>query len=172
MPFVTEEIYSMLPIKESESIMITNYPKYEKDKVFKESELVEDQIDFIKKFRNIKAENSISKDAKVLIETNTNIDIVKKILKLEDNIIDKPLNINSYNVSSNNIKATIYFEKTETEEEKQLKENTINQLKQSIERREKLLSNPNYVSKAPANIVEMDRIKLEEEKNKLKELLK
>lgn len=172
MPFVTEEIYSMLPIKESESIMITNYPKYEKDKVFKESELVEDQIDFIKKFRNIKAENSISKDAKVLIETNTNIDIVKKILKIEDNIIDKPLNINSYNVSSNNIKATIYFEKIETEEEKQLKENTINQLKQSIERREKLLSNPNYVSKAPANIVEMDRIKLEEEKNKLKELLK
>lgn len=172
MPFVTEEIYSMLPIKDSESIMITNYPKYEKDKVFKESELVDDQIDFIKKFRNIKAENSISKDAKVLIETNTNIDIVKKILKLEDNIIDKPLNINSYNVSSNNIKATIYFEKTETEEEKQLKENTINQLKQSIERREKLLSNPNYVSKAPSNIVEMDRIKLEEEKNKLKELLK
>ena len=172
MPFVTEEIYSMLPIKDSESIMISDYPKYEKDKVFKESELVDDQIDFIKKFRNIKAENSISKDAKVLIETNTNIDIVKKILKIEDNIIDKPLNINSYNVSSNNIKATIYFEKIETEEEKQLKENTIKSLQQSIERREKLLSNPNYVSKAPSNIVEMDRTKLEEEKKQLKELLK
>ena len=36
--------------------------------------------------------------------------------------------------------------------------------------REKLLSNENYVSKAPANIVEQDRIKLKEEKEKLKAL--
>ena len=42
----------------------------------------------------------------------------------------------------------------------------------SIERREKLLSNQNYVNKAPAKIVEMDRKKLEEEKKKLAELLK
>ena len=40
----------------------------------------------------------------------------------------------------------------------------------SIARREKLLSNENYVNKAPSNIVEMDRKKLEEEKKKLKEL--
>ena len=50
-------------------------------------------------------------------------------------------------------------------------DNLISSLKASIERREKLLSNENYVNKAPANIVEMDRQKLEEEKNKLKELL-
>ena len=31
----------------------------------------------------------------------------------------------------------------------------------------KLLSNENYVNKAPTNIVEMDRQKLEEEKQKL-----
>ena len=35
MPFVTEEIYSMLPIKEEESIMITEYPKSEKAVRFK-----------------------------------------------------------------------------------------------------------------------------------------
>ena len=46
----------------------------------------------------------------------------------------------------------------------------INKLKVSIERREKLLSNENYVNKAPANIVEMDRKKLEEEKEKLRVL--
>ena len=43
----------------------------------------------------------------------------------------------------------------------------INKLKASIERREKLLANSNYVSKAPANIVEADRKKLLEEKEKL-----
>ena len=37
----------------------------------------------------------------------------------------------------------------------------------SIERREKLLSNENYVNKAPKNIVDMDREKLAEEKEKL-----
>ena len=57
-------------------------------------------------------------------------------------------------------------------EEKQAKDNLIASLKSSIERREKLLSNENYVNKAPANIVEMDRQKLAEEKKKLEELLK
>ena len=50
-------------------------------------------------------------------------------------------------------------------------EEEANKLKSSIERREKLLSNENYVNKAPANIVEMDRKKLAEEKEKLSYLL-
>ena len=45
-------------------------------------------------------------------------------------------------------------------------------LKASIERREKLLSNENYINKAPKNIVELDKRKLEEEKIKLEELTK
>ena len=36
MPYVTEEIYSMLPIKEEESIMISSYPVVEKDLIFTE----------------------------------------------------------------------------------------------------------------------------------------
>ena len=63
-------------------------------------------------------------------------------------------------------------ERIETEAEKNLKEATINALKSSIERRKKLLSNENYVNKAPAKIVELDRQKLEEEKKKLEELMK
>jgi valyl-tRNA synthetase len=37
----------------------------------------------------------------------------------------------------------------------------------NIERREKLLSNTGYVSKAPAHLVEEEKRKLEEEKTKL-----
>ena len=51
------------------------------------------------------------------------------------------------------------------------KEDEIKKLEESISRREKLLSNENYVNKAPANIVELDRKKLAEEKEKL-EILK
>ena len=173
MPFVTEEIYQMLPIKESESIMISEYPKYNNEFIFEDEEkLVDDQIDFIKKFRNIKTENNMTKDLKILFEDSIYNDLVIKTLRLTDNLVNKELSIKSYLVSSNNIKATIYFEKEETSEDIENKQKQIDDLKASIARREKLLSNENYVSKAPTNIVEMDRVKLQEEKNKLEELLK
>ncbi len=172
MPFVTEEIYQILPIKDKDSIMMSDYPKYDKKYIFEEEEkIVDDEIEFIKNFRNIKAENNMTKDLKVLFYTKDNIDMIIKMLKIQDNLIDKPLDIKSYKVSSDKIKATIFFEKLETEKDKEAKANTINTLKDSIARREKLLSNENYVNKAPSNIVEMDRKKLEEEKKKLEELL-
>ena len=70
------------------------------------------------------------------------------------------------------IKWNLFFERIETEADKAAKEAQIKLLKASIERREKLLSNENYINKAPKNIVEMDKQKLEDEKNKLEELLK
>ena len=173
MPYVTEEIYSMLPVKETESIMISTYPKHNKKYIFElEEQVVDDEIEFIKNFRNIKAENNITKDMKVMFDTTDNNDLIVKMLKLDNNLVDRPLGIKSYKVFSNKIKATIYFEKIETETDKVLKEGQIKLLKSSIERREKLLSNENYVNKAPKNIVELDRKKLEEEKKKLEELLK
>jgi valyl-tRNA synthetase len=173
MPFVTEEIYQICPVKDAESIMISNYPEYDKQLVFtKEEKIVDDQIDFMKKFRNIKAENNMTKDLKILFEDSEYNDLVIKVLRLTDNLVNSELDIKSYPVSSNNIKATIYFEKEETTEDIENKQKQIEELKASIARREKLLSNENYVSKAPSNIVEMDRVKLQEEKNKLEELLK
>jgi valyl-tRNA synthetase len=75
-------------------------------------------------------------------------------------------------VISKGINADIFFEKIETEEDKAAKDTQIKMLQDSIARREKLLANENYVNKAPANIVEMDRQKLAEEKKKLEELTK
>ena len=171
MPFVTEEIYQKLPIKDAESIMISSYPKYDKKLIFDEEKDVEEMINFIKSFRNIKQENNIGKDFKVKFDKDID-DIVIKLLKLDDKIISKELDIKCYKVISNYVNASIFYEKELTEEEKAAKDNLIESLKSSIERREKLLSNENYVNKAPKNIVEMDRQKLEEEKNKLNELLK
>ena len=173
MPFVTEEIYSLLPIKDSESIMISNYPEYEKKYVFDlEESVVDDQIEFIKNFRNVKAENNITKDMKVMFDTDDDNELIVKLLKLEDHLVKEPLGIKAYKVFSNRVKGQIFFEKIESEADKAQKEVQITILKQSIERREKLLSNENYVNKAPKNIVELDRQKLEEEKKKLEELTK
>lgn len=172
MPYVTDEIYSRLPVKESEHIMMTEYPKYDESFVFLEEEKeVDDWITFIKNFRNTKAENNITKELKVYFPNGEN-ELISKILKIEDNLVYEPQNSKEYKILSNTIKASIYFEKTETEEDKKTREKQISDLQNSIARRENLLANENYVKKAPANIVEMDRIKLDEEKKKLEELLK
>ena len=115
----------------------------------------------------------MTKEFKVLFDTEDDNDLIVKLLKIDkDNIVNKPLGIKAYNVFSSRIKATIFFEKVESEADKILKETQIKALQLSISRREALLANENYVNKAPAKIVEMDRTKLEEEKKKLEELLK
>ncbi len=171
MPFVTEEIYQMLPIKDAESIMISEYPKYDKSFVDKETtKAVDEKIEFIKAFRNIKTENNIPKDAKVMI--NTDDEIIIKMLKLQDVITTDKLDIKSYNVKAGKYEATIFYEKEETEEDKAAKEKQINDLKASIERRKKLLSNENYVAKAPEALVQKERETLAKEEEQLAMLTK
>ena len=47
MPYVTEEIYQMLPVKDNESIMISSYPKYQSKFIFEDVEkIVDDQLLF------------------------------------------------------------------------------------------------------------------------------
>ena len=168
MPYVTDEIYSMLPIRDSKDIMISNYPVYDKKLLFeKEEEIIDDTIEFIRSFRNIKAENNIGKDMKIYFESNTDNDLIVKMLKIKDNIINEIMDITSYKVFSNKVKATIFFEKVETEKEKLARIKEIKELEESIKRREKLLSNENYVNKAPANVVENERMQLAREKESL-----
>ena len=171
MPFVTEEIYSMLPVQDSESIMISEYPKYDKKLVFKtEEEAVDDAVEFIKNFRNVKAENNITKDMKVMFDTEDDNELIVKMLKLDDHLVKQPLGIKAYKVFSNKIRANIFFEKVETEADKLAKETQIKALEASIERRKKLLSNENYVNKAPEAIVNKEREDLEKEIKRLEEL--
>ncbi len=168
MPFVTEEIYSMLPVKENESIMISSYPVYEEKYIFeKEYELTEKSISFIRKFRNICTENTIPKTAPVMINNSSDYDLIIKVLRLQDRLINEKENINSYDVNEYNYSMSIFYQK---EENLELIKKEMDTLRSNIERREKLLSNPGYVNKAPENLVAIERDKLEIEKNKLKEL--
>ena len=117
MPFVTEEIYQNLPFKECESIMVSDYPKYDKELVFEDDyNNMEKIIEFIRKFRNVIGENKIPKTAKVRINNNNNYDLICKVLKLKDRIITDKLNMTSYDVSVYDYSMTIYFEKEENME--------------------------------------------------------
>ena len=174
MPYVTEEIYQKLPIKEAESIMISSYPEVNKKDIYKEeTEELESILEDIVAIRNLKASNKITKEALVNFECKKEefIKIFASQLKITDKNLtsDDSDNMVSCNYKSSNINITYFFEQDQVDT-KALEEEA-NKLKSSIERREKLLSNENYVNKAPANIVEMDRKKLAEEKEKLSYLL-
>ena len=171
MPYVTEEIYSMLPIKETKSIMISSYPEYTKDMVFKTN--IDIILEFITMFRNKKAELGIGSNYNVYININNEEDkkIIINMLKLNDKIIDKKDNYNE-KVEYNGLEIEIYFDNSKNlkeQEEKLIKEKEL--LEKSIERREKLLSNDNYINKAPSNIVEKEKEDLRKEKELLNNLL-
>ena len=178
MPYVTEEIYQMLPIKDSESIMISTYPKYEKEYVFnKEEKDIDNILEFITLFRNKKLELNIGSDFKVInnIENNDNLDLILNSLKIKDKLTEENTS-NTVKVEYNNLSLEIVYDNTKNLEEEHTRlEQELTRLTNSIERRKKLLSNENYTSKAPINIVNKEKEDLSKEleqleiiKNKLK----
>ncbi len=176
MPYVTEEIYCMLPIQDQESIMISSYPVVNSSIHFKEQkDLVQKLIEDIVSIRNLKVINHITKNAFVeirYVENDEICSIYKSQLKIsEEKIVSHSVDHCIHkDYQSKMIHIIFYYEGQEEDPSKQKEE--IEKLTASIERREKLLANENYVNKAPASIVELDRKKLQEEKEKLELLLK
>jgi len=159
MPYVTEEIYGMLPKKE-ETIMFSNYPTYNKELNFDEKEM-DEIINLIKKVRKIKLENKINdytivhNDSKLLLE---NVELIKKMLKNE-NIVSKNLDLNLTKIDINfdNTIISLYYDGSMSEEEKNNLIKEQERLINSIQRRKKLLENVGYINKAPKEIVENER---------------
>lgn len=175
MPYVTEEIYQKLP-RDFDSIMISDYPKYNKEYEFKDDvNNITKIIEIITKIRNVKNEknigsnfyliNNLNNDHQFLV--NDNKDIFNKLLKcnivneLEENMTAVTIPFNYGDITVGYI-GLIIEEDIETLKQEQQK------IKISIERRQKLLSNTGYVNNAPENIVLEEKRKLEEEIASLK----
>ncbi len=169
MPYVTDELYSNLPIHE-ENIILSEYPKYNSKEVFKnEYEEFGNIIEFIKVFRNVKLENKIGKDFGIKINNEEDYSLIMKLLRI--NLDEhKKLNGTKYSVIYKNYNLDIYYEKEVTEEDMMLLNKQISELESSIERRKNLLSNENYVAKAPKELVEKERLTLKAEEEKLAKL--
>ena len=141
--------------------------------------LFEDDKELLKKVMkdiisiiNLKANNNITKKAFVKIDVKEDLSkIYRQQLKIQDEMIlsEGKENLLKINYNSDFINITYYYEGEVLDENKIQEE--IDALTKSIERRKKLLANENYVNKAPKNIVDMDRKKLEEEENRLKKLM-
>lgn len=162
-PFVTEEIYQNLPFKESKSIMESSYPVYNKKEVYDILETTEILND-ITSLRNFKAENNIINSDAVKIEYLFDEKLYDGLIKFKnkvDNIEDSIKYESKY--------AILYFEvKNKVSDEDIQKE--IEELEKSINKRKNLLSNENFVKRAPENIVANEKQKLIEEEEKLSKL--
>ena len=169
MPYVTDEIYSMIP-GVSENIMVSDYPEYHKKEIFSESAIkVDSMIEFMKNYRKIYQENHMNKTVQVKFNNDADYDLIKKMLKIE-NVVDHELNIPAYPVHNALFDVTIYFEKEVTEEDALNLQKEIESLKASIAKRKGLLANPNFVLKAPSNLVAQEKEKLSQEEEKLHKL--
>ena len=168
MPYVTDEVYNMLPIKE-ESITISHYPKYNKQEIYlDETNEVDNMLEFIKNFRTVKLENKIGSNFEVSINKENNYDLIFKVLKITPEKQVKESTKKKINVKYLDYDINLYYEIVLSEEDKMLKAKQLESLKQSIERRKKLLANSSYVNKAPKELVEKERMTLKEEEEKLK----
>lgn len=174
MPFVTEEIYLQLP-GHDETIMLSKYPQYNANEIFETN--LDEIINLIKKIRTLKLENNIGNDYKLVFNDSIpkEISIVSKMLKIDDENILKNFenkNFENIKINFNNEIINLYYDGSANKEvmlEKLEKEEL--RLTSSIERRKKLLSNENYVNKAPANLVENEKNTLEKEIKELETII-
>ncbi len=176
MPYVTDEIYDSLPIKESENIILSRYPVYDKNSIYiKEEKEIDALIEVITNVRNAKAENDISKgfglinsfnaEFKYIIDNNS--EILTKLLKCDIILSSFKDASNLELIFSYGSIILCYEGKKVTEEDIKNLNKEKQMLEASIERRKALLSNERYTSNAPKKIVDSEREKLKDEENKL-----
>ena len=130
MPFVTEEIYSKL-VPEEESLMMSDWPVYEKEWNFPIAENIADHYkEIIRGIRNVRAEMNVPNSRKATVVPDATV-----YLPLEE-LID-----------------------FEQEIERLTKEEA--RLTKEVARSNGMLNNEKFVSKAPAAKVQEEREKLE-----------
>ena len=144
--------------------MTSSYPTYDATYAF-DTEL-DDVIELIQKIRKAKVEYKIGKEYQLVLNGAKKYqDILTKMLKLDvsqclDKMEDETLTCLSLPYQNDTV--SLYYDGSANKEEERLKlEENKASLEQSITRREKLLANENYVSKAPSHIVEQERTNLE-----------
>ena len=169
MPFVTEEIYQIF---HTGSIMVSDWPT-EISINNDNSTNVDLLIEIITAVRNVRHEKNVALSKKIPVKLETSNSNLSKFLNDYQNYLDRFINFSSIEIDSNvnkedsvvvvlnsvNVVIPLRDLMNVSEElEKAKKEET--RLFSEIERCTKMLSNPNFTSKAPASKIEIERTKL------------
>lgn len=181
MPFITEEIWQLLDErKDGESISITDYPKFD---VKKFDESAENEIEFVQDvvtaIRNIRGEMNIppSKAINVFLKsskiTSAQERYIKSLVKIEDLVVDENLDKPKASASAV-VKGCDIFIPLEglidVNLERARIEKEISRLLNSYNGVRKKLENENFVSKAPAEVIEREKQKMNDWQKALEKL--
>ena len=185
MPFITEGIWQSLPVKGS-SIMISEYPKYNKKNSYPQAQKEMEQImGAIKAIRNLRVEMNVipSRKVKLYIETN-NKDTFDKGLMFFNRLAgaSEVQTADSFEIEDAVTVicdgAKIYIplgELVDAEKEITRLESECIKLESEIDRIDKKLSNEGFMAKAPQKVIDEEKEKREKYKQMLtdaKETLK
>ncbi len=183
MPFITEEIWQKLP-HEGESIVISEWPKYDDELCFGvQAENMEMIKEALKTLRNKRTEMNIppSKKAKLFIATdyeetfNAGSVFFEKLASASEVTVQKDKSgIPDNAVSCVAFGAQMFMpidDLVNRDEEIERLEKEKKRLEGEIKRVEGKLSNQGFVSKAPANVIEEERKKGEKYRQMLDSVL-
>ena len=173
MPFITEEIYTKL-YNNDESIMISKWPEYKDEFNFEKEETQIEQLkEVIVGIRNLRTNMNVhpSKKSKLIFVSKDFEDMINSSKTMIEKLgfaseIEVRSNrgetiTNSSSILTEGMEVIIPFgDLVDMEEEKKRLESEIKKLEAEVLRASKMLSNPGFTSKAPAQ-------KIEEEKQKL-----
>ncbi|PAD72053.1 valine--tRNA ligase [Paenibacillus campinasensis] len=174
MPFISEEIWQHLP-HEGETIMLAAWPEY--DPALEHAEAVSEMnllMDVIRAVRNIRAEVNVPMSKKIELQLKPVDEHTYNIIERNADYIRRFCNTSDYR-SSVSLEApdkamTAVVTGAELflplaglidiAQEIARLEKEIEHLNSEVERVEKKLGNPGFVSKAPAKVIEEERAKL------------
>ena len=173
-PFITEEIWSYLKNKSDDDIIISAWPQLSEESIVEDSEMMSTLKEIVTSVRTIRSELNIlpSKKIDVLISVNNATD--KKLFEnLKDTItslskidnLEIDLNIKKPKKSAVGIckKCVAYVplgDLVDTDSEIQRLTKRLNEVKDFINTIEKKLKNKSFIDKAPENIVNNEKNKL------------
>jgi valyl-tRNA synthetase len=178
MPFISEEIYQKLPNKDAESIVIAPWPAKECCAFPEVAQLVETVKEIIRGIRNVKAELSIPPSTEVEVFVKTEDEkLLETIAKMAPAIrqmarvsqIHKTDEAPSGSVSFFLPGVEVYVkvgQLIDVAKEIERIKKKLEKMAKEIEKLEKKLSNENFLTRAPKDVVEKNREELKE----LKEL--
>ena len=176
-PFIAEELYCSLP-NHLESVMLESYPHYEKD-------LIDNKLDYqvdllfnlIKDVRNYKIENKLAPNATLDLSLLLKeemfdgfLDYLKRFSFSNINIINNDNGVDGESHVYNEVELFIASQIDKGELLAKL-DKDIENLQNEIKRCENMLNNPNFLNKAPAEKVSLEREKLAKHQENLQVLL-
>jgi valyl-tRNA synthetase len=190
-PFISEELFQKLPLK-SESCMIDSYPTYSKDKDWLNLANAQTalEIDLVKEvvaaIRNIRGENRIKPGVKIKVRISLEDEKVQKIIGANKQAIEVLGRIDELEICEGNLakcavapvavgeyraKVIIPLEGlVDFDEEIKRIQKAIEKLKKDILALSGRLANDNFVKNAAEDVVESDKLLLQQSKVQLQAL--